>query len=143
MKRKIYIVGLLLLGLILIYRFLFSYTILSIPIVGDAFEGADKEQFDFCILNPLKIKGLENKYKQYMTREDKIRLSEYKHFRNILDFKIKNIKEEENRLYVYLEVKIKTSWFKSIFITENNQIIASYPSSEELQLYSELYLISK
>jgi hypothetical protein len=45
-----------------VYRLIFSYTIISVPIVGDTYEGGSKEQFDISILNPFYKKELHDKY---------------------------------------------------------------------------------
>jgi hypothetical protein len=131
--KKVFIGLLILVGLALIYRLAFCYTIVSIPIVGDAYESGSKEQFDYSILNPFLKNRLQSKYSEYVqnelkTQTDSVRLE---YFNNVskLGFKIKNIKKVKESVFVYVVHKKNTSTVDGIFIYDEkkNKIVESEP----------------
>jgi len=130
--NKVFISLLVFIVLALVYRLVFCYTIVSIPIVDDAYVAGSKEQFDYNILNPFKKKKLQSKYSEYIqnelkTQTDSIRLE---YFKNVSQsgFKIKNIKKKKERVFVYVVHKTNTD-IDGIFIYDEkkNEIIESEP----------------
>ena len=131
--KKLFIGLLILVVLVLTYRLFFCYTIVSIPIVSDAYEGGSKEQFDYSILNPFFKNKLHSKYSDYVqnelrTQTDSDRL---RYFKSVSQsgFKIKNIKKVKDRVFVYVIHEINKTTIDGFFIYDENtnDIIESEP----------------
>ena len=131
--KKMFICILVLFVLVLIYRLFFCYTIISIPIVSDAYEGGSKEQFDYSILNPFLKKKLHTKYSEYVQKELKTQIDSerLKYFNSVSQsgFKIKNIKKVKDRVLVYVVHEINKATIGGFFIYDEkkNEIIESEP----------------
>lgn len=131
--KKVFIGLLVLVALALIYRLAFCYTIVSIPIVSDAYESGSKEQFDYSILNPFFKNKLQSKYSEYVqnelqTQADSARL-EYFNSVSQSGCKIKNIKKVKERVFVYVIHENNSSIIDGIFIYDEkkNEIVESEP----------------
>lgn len=130
--KKVFIVLLVLVVLALIYRLAFCYTIVTIPIVDNAYVAGSKEQFDYNILNPFLKKKLQTKYSEYIQNELKTQTdsARLKFFNNLYQsgFKIKNIKKIKDKVFVYVVHKTNTS-IDGIFMYDEkkNEIIESEP----------------
>lgn len=131
--KKVVIVFLILVVLALVYRLSFCYTIVSIPIVSDAYEGGSKEQFDYSILNPFFKNKLHSKYSAYVQNELKTQtdLERLKYFNSVSQssFKIKNIKKVKDRVFVYVVHEMNKTTIDGFFIYDEkkNDIIESEP----------------
>ncbi|MFW5872256.1 MAG: hypothetical protein ACOCUT_04040 [bacterium] len=131
--KKVFIALFALIVLALVYRLFFCYTIISIPIVSDAYEGGAKEQFDYSILNPFFINKLHSKYSDYVQNELKTQTDSerLKYFKSVSQsgFKIKNIKKVKDRVFVYVIHEINKTTIDGFFIYDEkkNDIIESEP----------------
>ena len=130
--KKVFIGLLFFVVLALIYRLAFCYTIVTIPIVDNAYVAGSKEQFDYNILNPFLKNKLKTKYSEYVQNELKTQTNSVRlEFFNSLSqsgFKIKNIKKIKDKAFVYVVHKTNAN-IDGIFIYDEmkNEIIESEP----------------
>lgn len=133
MKKKVSIIIIAILALIFIYRIVFSYTLITVPIVTDSYEAGDKQQFDFSIINPIYKKKLHAKYKIYISKEltKQTVLWRENYFKSInnSDFWIKNLRQDNNRIIVLVNHKNETGIVDGYFIYDivKDEIIESEP----------------
>lgn len=117
--------SIIIVSVVLVYiaiRFMFSYTIITIPLtIGQVFEGGYKYDFPICVVNPIKTKVLKDSILRFVQKQlndtiipnpnNSYEVNNHKRFlwwfsgrlNRIPDIRIVAINNEKNRRCILLE----------------------------------------